>query len=327
MKRLPGLLLSFICVLTLRLDALAQNQSLSVDKGLQEQILSNLKDDFLVVADDLQTDKEGNVYWILSLLARESSQYFIHYSFSTQSKDIEHEYYISIEDTNRPRLINYDPSYNYLKFRKGQICHYWKNDTIKIPFQVYPKSKKHSLKLTKKQSGSWNSFDKEGYHDHTKNLNYSKFELKQTIPELAFFGAEKRWSTMHRAARKGTPGLAVISLLMKAEKPGKFTLNLGDLRKIPVIIFEEQVPTMALHEQVYYSELETKGKDSGDSSMGNRRFEPVTLQLRVGDYVLIKYMAYDENYEEEVSISNELKFFKSEFSIPEQGYDYWLFGN
>ena len=159
---------------------------------MKKSFRETFKDDFSIVSDTTQPNKDGIKHWLVTLKPKKSGFFNIRHIFQYESdwgyKNNNHEYQISVGKKGERRFVN---SYNH---PFNQACFDISiGDSITIPISLDVHITKHKFSK-ESEFGLGHNFDKEaikGYNNRIKSKNLLQWNVKNNIAELEFLGIEK----------------------------------------------------------------------------------------------------------------------------------------
>lgn len=292
------------------------NYNIADIEKVRERFVEAFGGDFVITEESFKADRNKNIFWLVTVIPKREGFYTIRHIYQNVDgwgyKNNSYEYRISVAKKGVRRFVDY----NNRRLIKQACYDLWLGDSITIPISLDEHITSHTFS-DENRSGSGN-FDKRAIDDYHNFIegNFSKWDIRNRVSELEFIGI-KNDKMPHRNLGDSTVKYYAI---FRAKEPGKFNLNIEEYQSIPITILpkKESIKTLVGHAGIY------QWDDRESSSYSETYYWLENACLRVDDILIVTFMNYVENLDNKREIKKKLEINKTDFSILNKGYDYWI---
>jgi hypothetical protein len=185
-----------------------------------------------------------------------------------------------------------------------------------IPILMDTNIVKHSFADTTRYTKPHTAFAAEAakYYKRDIEEGFLKAEIQNNVPELSCMGIKFRSAVYRSLDRSAVTYFAFFKII----KEGKFNLIVGK-KVVPITILPQTASFKTLS-----GHISTYSWEDHVSSSGGGGYDLSNTTIRIGDILIIPYLSFVDYRGKERPIENKLEINKSEFSLSNDGYDYWL---
>jgi hypothetical protein len=301
---------------TLSLAGCVPHRVLDSVPGMKKSFIEMFEKDFEIISDTIESDKEGVYCWLVTMKPRREGFYTIRHicqrGLLHKYQNISFECQVSVAKKGIRRFVYIDDTIS-----RREVCFdIWVGDSITIPIYINNSVTAHSFSDVSHYKADHN-FDKKQiafYHDHMKR-DFSKWDVENRVPELECIGITMEES-LHRALQWSTISYRAV---FRAKGPGKFNLTIGKYKCIPLTVLPKTELINTLVD--FISILEWSGKFS---EFSHKKTQLENITLRIDDVLIVTFLSYVDYEDDRRRIEKKLKITKSDFSMKNDRYDYWI---